>query len=64
MIEQAKGVLAEFGQVDMESAFSAMRFFARGSNRQLSAVAMAVTQRELDPSEILGAERAARPRKR
>jgi GAF domain-containing protein len=53
-IEQAKGVLAEFGQQDMESAFAALRSFARGSNRKLGEVAESLVRRTLSPAEVLG----------
>ncbi len=41
-IEQAKGMIAERGNVDMDTAFSRMRAFARNSNRGLTEVAEAV----------------------
>jgi len=53
-IEQAKGVLAEFGQQDMEAAFAALRGFARSSNRKLGEVAEALVRRTLPPAEVLG----------
>jgi GAF domain-containing protein len=60
VIEQAKGVLAEFGQVDMEVAFSAMRLFARSSNRKLGEVAQSLVARSLSPAKVLAVGR--RPR--
>lgn len=53
VIEQAKGVLAEHGQVDMARAFAALRAFARSSSRKIGDVAEALTQRRLDPSDVL-----------
>jgi hypothetical protein len=41
-IEQAKGVLAERGQMSVDRAFVVMRDFARRSNRKLVSVAQAV----------------------
>jgi len=41
-IEQAKGMIAERGNVDMDTAFSRMRAFARNSNRGLTEVAEAL----------------------
>jgi GAF domain-containing protein len=38
-IEQAKGILAERAEVDMQEAFSRLRRYSRDHNRQLSAVA-------------------------
>jgi GAF domain-containing protein len=56
VIEQAKGVLAEFGQLDMENAFRAMRGFARSSNRRLGEVAAGLVDRSMSPVEVLGAD--------
>jgi GAF domain-containing protein len=55
VIEQAKGVLAEHGQVDMQAAFVALRGFARDRNSRLSTVAASLVQRDLAPEEILPA---------
>jgi GAF domain-containing protein len=60
VIEQAKGVLAEFGRLDMEAAFAAMRAFARGSNRKLGEVANGLVQRRLDPARVLSQGRPRR----
>jgi hypothetical protein len=48
MIEQAKGVLAERGQVDMDVAFALLRAYARSTNSHLSAVAEAIASGRLD----------------
>jgi GAF domain-containing protein len=58
VIEQAKGLLAEFGQLDMETAFTSMRAFARSSNRKLGEVAAELVQRQLDPAQVLGPGRS------
>jgi Response regulator with putative antiterminator output domain len=42
LIEQAKGVLAERRQIDMEQAFTLLRTEARNANRRLSELARAV----------------------
>ena len=55
MIEQAKGVLAERGQVDMQTAFDRLRAYARGNNRRLSEVAEAIAHGRLDPGTVVGA---------
>lgn len=52
-IEQAKGVLAERGKVDMGRAFDALRVFARGSNRKLGEVAESLVQGRISPDEVL-----------
>jgi hypothetical protein len=41
-VEQAKGMIAERSQVDMDQAFAALRGYARNSNRRLTEVAEAV----------------------
>jgi GAF domain-containing protein len=52
IIEQAKGVLAEQGRVDMDTAFTLMRSYARGNNERLSDVAAAVVAGRLDASSL------------
>lgn len=42
IIEQAKGVLAERGQLDMDSAFQLIRGHARSTNQLLSVVALSI----------------------
>jgi transcriptional regulator with GAF, ATPase, and Fis domain len=49
VIEQAKGVIAERRQLDMDQSFTLLRGTARASNRRLSDLARAV----VDGSEIL-----------
>ncbi|MEN4478591.1 GAF and ANTAR domain-containing protein [Mycolicibacterium cosmeticum] len=44
VIEQAKGVLAERGKVDVDSAFTALRAYARNTNTLLADVARAVVE--------------------
>jgi GAF domain-containing protein len=39
VIEQAKGMIAEYGDIDMEASFQALRGFARTNNRRLTEVA-------------------------
>jgi GAF domain-containing protein len=62
VIEQAKGILAESGRLDMSSAFEAMRGYARGSNQKLGLVAEALAGRRLDPATVLAAGRRNRVR--
>ena len=58
VVEQAKGVLAEFGGVDVATAFAALRLHARSTNQKIGVVADAVVRRNLPAEEIL--PRAAR----
>ncbi|HUQ40842.1 MAG TPA: GAF and ANTAR domain-containing protein [Acidimicrobiales bacterium] len=51
-IEQAKGMLAERGQVPMEEAFRRLRIYARNNNHQLTAVAFAVVNGDLQLDQI------------
>lgn len=54
IIEQAKGVLAEHGQLSMEDAFIALRTYSRNSNKKISGVADGVVRRLIAPEEIVG----------
>ncbi len=54
VIEQAKGVLAEHGKVQMDTAFDALRRFARDRNLRLTGVAEELVRRDRSPDEILG----------
>ena len=53
VIEQAKGVLAEHGMLDMQDAYAALRDYARANNRKLGAVAEQLVRREIPASELL-----------
>jgi hypothetical protein len=48
VIEQAKGVLAQQGLVDMDDAFHLLRGYARAHNQRLADVARAVTTGRID----------------
>lgn len=48
LIEQAKGVVAAVGGLDMDKSFAALRNYARGQNLALRDVALQVTSRALD----------------
>ena len=52
VIEQAKGVLAERSNVDMDTAFRVLRTYARRHNLRLADVAADVVERRLDLSQI------------
>ena len=53
-IEQAKGLLAERNNVDMEAAFDMLRRYARNHNLKLTDVALTVVRREVDPRSLPG----------
>jgi GAF domain-containing protein len=53
VIEQAKGVLAEFAHVDMEGAFHSMRHYSRSRNLKLGEVAQAIVGRRLPPETVI-----------
>lgn len=53
VIEQAKGVLAHAGGLEMEAAFDRLRAYSRGNNERLSEVAGAVVRSELRPERVL-----------
>ena len=48
-IEQAKGVLAERGNISMDQAFGALRGHARTHNLKLTEVALAIVRGEIAP---------------
>jgi transcriptional regulator with GAF, ATPase, and Fis domain len=56
-VEQAKGVLAEYGGVDMGAAFEAIRSYAREHRVKLSAVAQQLVVRDLEPGRVIEARR-------
>ncbi len=62
VIEQAKGIIAEHQQLDMEHAFAALRHHARNTNLRLSDVAAAVVAGTLKPSNLTKPS-ARRPRR-
>lgn len=58
-VEQAKGVISEYGSVDVGTAFVAIRRYARENGRNLSDVAKRLVDRQLHPSDVIPAgERA------
>jgi hypothetical protein len=59
-LEQAKGFLAEQGQLDMDAAFTLLRQYARAHDLRLAEVARAVVDRSLPVDDVL-ALAAARP---
>jgi transcriptional regulator with GAF, ATPase, and Fis domain len=58
-VEQAKGVLAHAGDLDMASAFAVLRQYARDHGRKLSEVAAEVVTRDLPHEALLQHARSA-----
>jgi len=58
VIEQAKGVLAERGSLDMDQAFNRLRRHARNTNTRLTDLARGVVAGTVDSTAVL----APRPR--
>lgn len=61
VLEQAKGVLAQRGSLQMEEAFAVLRRYARNNNVRLTAVAEAVVARRLPAEQLLEGTRSPRP---
>jgi transcriptional regulator with GAF, ATPase, and Fis domain len=53
VLEQAKGFVAQTGDLDMDQAFGALRRYARDHNERLSGVARTVISRELPAQHLL-----------
>ncbi len=64
LIEQAKGLIAQAGELDMEHAFAALRRYARDHNLRLADVASAVVSRELGCQHLLDAVASKQPQLR
>ncbi|MCW2876757.1 MAG: transcriptional regulator [Sphaerisporangium sp.] len=54
IIEQAKGVLSERGQIGVEDAFTLLRGYARNHGLELSALARDVVTHQLGVADLLG----------
>ena len=52
-LEQAKGLLAQLGDLEMEESFVALRHYARDHNERLSDTALAVVSRQLPAQRVL-----------
>jgi len=55
VLEQAKGVVAQTGDLDMPAAFAVLRGYARSQNLRLTDVAQAVVARTLPAEQLLDA---------
>lgn len=52
-LEQAKGIVAQLGELNMDRAFAALRRYARDHNQRLADVAGHVVNRELPAATVL-----------
>jgi AmiR/NasT family two-component response regulator len=52
-IEQAKGLLAHAGNLDMDQAFQALRSYGRAHSTRLSEIAHQLATGALDPTDVL-----------
>ena len=59
VLEQAKGVLAHVGNLDMDTAFTVLRRYARDHGAKLSDVATRIVQRDLPGGTVIDHARAA-----
>ncbi|MCY7341393.1 MAG: ANTAR domain-containing protein [Pseudonocardia sp.] len=60
VIEQAKGVLAERGDLDMDTGFARLRAYARNDNLKLADVARDLVAGALRPDDLLAGRRRVR----
>ncbi|MEJ7585637.1 MAG: GAF and ANTAR domain-containing protein [Acidimicrobiales bacterium] len=63
-IEQAKGMLAERGGIDMDEAFSRLRSFARTNNRRLTELAMELVEGTVSLDVVVSGSRPSPERPR
>jgi transcriptional regulator with GAF, ATPase, and Fis domain len=54
VLEQAKGVLAERGELEMDDAFKALRGYARNRNQRLHEVSQGIVDGSIDAGAVLG----------
>ena len=62
IIEQAKGVLSQSGNLSMDAAFDRLRRYSRNHNLRLSDVARQVVDADLAPTVLAAPSGATRPR--
>jgi hypothetical protein len=53
LVEQAKGLLAQLGSLDMDAAFATLRGYARDRNLRLSDLSRMLVTRELPAAQVL-----------
>jgi GAF domain-containing protein len=64
VLEQAKGLLAQLGDLDMDQSFAVLRRYARDHNQRLSEVAQRVVARVTPGREVLDYAASKSPRAR
>jgi hypothetical protein len=64
ILEQAKGIVAQSGDLDIYQAFVVLRRYARDHNLKLTALARTVVSREIRPELVLTPPRLGAHRKR
>jgi len=60
-IEQAKGVLAQYGGLELAAAFDELRRHARSHNVKLADLARRVVDKDVDLAEIIAARQPPHP---
>jgi AmiR/NasT family two-component response regulator len=60
-IEQAKGVLAQYGGLELAAAFDELRHYARSHNVKLADLAHRVVDKDVDLAEIIAARQPPHP---
>jgi AmiR/NasT family two-component response regulator len=60
-IEQAKGVLAQYGGLELAAAFDELRHYARSHNVKLADLAHRVVDKDVDLAEIIVARQPPHP---
>ena len=64
VLEQAKGVIAHAGGLEIDEAFEVLRGYARHHGRKISEVAHGVVNREIRAQTLLQLSQSAKPRPR
>lgn len=59
VLEQAKGVLSQLGDLSMDQAFAVLRRYSRDHNRRLAEIAAAIVSRDLGAAVLLAHGRAS-----
>jgi ANTAR domain/GAF domain len=61
IIEQAKGVLAQYGGLELAAAFDELRHYARSHNVKLADLARRVVDKDVDLADIMAARQPSHP---